>query len=208
MTNVRYLSINTFHVVSPNSLLRDNNIQAKLTVLLPSKNLLISFPLCSKIKILNQRLGESFMYMLYYGDELGDMKRQNPGNPHLETLDDLYWILRECWSKETAYPSCQADWMPNDPSYGQCAITAMLVHDLFGGTIHRIRVIGGGTHYFNCINGHYVDLTREQFDLYDIPVSYEPNEAMSRVYCGKNPDTKKRYSLLVNNIYQHLKSLD
>lgn len=28
--------------------------------------------------------------------------------------------------------------------YGQCAITAMLVYDMFGGTIHRIRKIMEG----------------------------------------------------------------
>lgn len=88
----------------------------------------------------------------------------------------------------------------DDPSYGQCAITAMLVYDLFGGTIHRIRVDGGSTHYFNRIDGHYIDLTFEQFDLYKIPVHYEPNEQMERKYCGKNADTAKRYKLLIDRI--------
>ena len=76
----------------------------------------------------------------YYGEELSGMKRKKPGNPKLETLEDLYRILRKAWCKETAYPSCQAEWVSSDPSYGQCAITAMLVHDMFGGSIHRIRV--------------------------------------------------------------------
>lgn len=115
-------------------------------------------------------------------------------------MDDLYNVLRKCWAKETAYPSCQKEWISTDPSYGQCAITAIIVHDLFGGTIHRIRVDGGGTHYFNMIDGQYVDLTREQFDLYNIPVSYEPNEEMDRQYCGKNADTNKRYDILIENI--------
>lgn len=83
----------------------------------------------------------------------------------------------------------------------------MLVHDMFGGTIHRIRV-SGGTHYFNRIDGHYIDLTREQFDLYSIPVDYEPNETMPRAYCGKNPDTKKRFNLLIRNISQYLNALE
>ena len=74
----------------------------------------------------------------------------------------------------------------------------MLVYDMFGGTIHRIRVSGGGTHYFNQINGHYIDLTKDQFDLYDLPVLYEPNEEMAREYCGKNSDTRKRYHLLLH----------
>lgn len=136
----------------------------------------------------------------YYGEELGLVKRKKLGNSQLETIDDLYNILRECWCKETAYPSCQAEWVPNDPSYGQCAITAMLVYDMFGGTIHRIRVSGGGTHYFNKINGQYLDLTVEQFDLYNIPVNYEPNEEMERKYCGKNKDTQKRFELLIKRI--------
>ncbi len=136
----------------------------------------------------------------YYGEEYGYIKRKKSGHPKLKTLDDLYHILRKAWSKETAYPSCQAEWVPSDPSYGQCAITAMLVHDIFGGSIHRIRVEGGGTHYFNKIDGSYIDLTIEQFDLYNIPVSYEPNEEMDRKYCGKNADTSHRYQLLVSQI--------
>ena len=76
----------------------------------------------------------------------------------------------------------------------------MIVHDYFGGTIHRIRVEGGGTHYFNRIDGRYVDLTREQFDLYNIPLNYEPNETMPVQYCGKNPDTRKQYNLLKSKV--------
>ena len=85
-----------------------------------------------------------------------------------------------------------------DPTYGQCAITATLVHDLFGGTIHKIRVDGGGTHYFNKINNHYIDLTSDQFELYNIPLKYEPNEEVPREYCGKNADTLKRFNLMVD----------
>ncbi len=140
------------------------------------------------------------MHRKFYGEECADLKRKKTGNPKLETLGDLYGILRMAWCKETAYPSCQAEWVSSDPSYGQCAITAMLVYDMFGGTIHRIRVDGGGTHYFNKIDGHYIDLTIEQFDLYNIPVSYEPNEEMPRQYCGKNADTAKRYKLLIKRI--------
>ncbi|MBO5014671.1 MAG: hypothetical protein J6C92_02555 [Bacteroidaceae bacterium] len=141
----------------------------------------------------------------YYGEEYGQIKRLKPGKSGLETLDDLFNILWECWAKETAYPSCQAEWVPNDPSYGQCAITAMLVYDMFGGSIHRIRVSGGGTHYFNKIEGHYIDLTVNQFDLYNIPVNYEPNEQMDRKYCGKNKDTQNRYDILIKRIAERVK---
>lgn len=142
----------------------------------------------------------------YYGQEYGDIEcKEIPQFPGITSLHKLYAVLRQAWSAETAYPSCQKDWVEDDPSYGQCAITSTLVYDMFGGTIHRIKVDGGGTHYFNKINGHYVDLTREQFDLYDLPVSYEPNEEMPRQYCGKNPDTLKRYQQLQRNIIKFLK---
>lgn len=119
----------------------------------------------------------------------------------VQTLADLFGILLESWCKETAYPSCQHDYVQeNDPTYGQCAITATIVYDLFGGTINRVRFSDGGTHYFNRIDGRDIDLTSDQFDLYDIEVNYEKNEEMSREYCNKNPDTLKRYQLLVTRM--------
>lgn len=136
----------------------------------------------------------------YVGDDFGDLQRLKPGNKAINTLEDLYKIVRECWCSETAYPSCQEDWMPEDPTYGQCAITAMLVHDMFGGSIHRIWVDDNWTHYFNKVGGQYIDLTSEQFDLYNMHVDYDTNEEMDYRYCGKNPDTKKRYDLLVKRV--------
>jgi hypothetical protein len=98
----------------------------------------------------------------YQGQEFKDMKCEEvPAFKGIDTLHKLYAVLRQSWKADTAYPSCQNEWVINDPSYGQCAITATLVCDMFGGTIHRIHVNGGGTHYFNKIDGHYIDLTRE-----------------------------------------------
>jgi hypothetical protein len=143
----------------------------------------------------------------YQGQEFKNMKCEEiPAFKGIDTLHKLYAVLRQSWKADTAYPSCQNEWVTRDPSYGQCAITATLVCDMFGGTIHRIRVNGGGTHYFNKINGHYIDLTREQFDLYDIPIEYEPNEEISREYCGKNPNTKARYKQLQRNIIRFLRN--
>ncbi|MCQ2582586.1 MAG: hypothetical protein MJ160_01650 [Treponema sp.] len=90
--------------------------------------------------------------MLFYGENHKDIKRMNAGNPHIQTIGDLYNALYESWSKETAYRSCQVDWNEGDRSYGQCAVTAMIVFDMFGGTIHRIRNNDGSTHYFNKID--------------------------------------------------------
>lgn len=64
--------------------------------------------------------------MKFYGEEYAELPRLKDGDSRVRTLGDLYEILRKCWSRETAYPSCQADWVPADPTYGQCAVTAML----------------------------------------------------------------------------------
>ena len=141
----------------------------------------------------------------FYVDECKDMEcKPVPQFQGIITLLDLFAVLEQCWSKETAYPSCQKEWVQNDPSYGQCAITATLVYDMFGGTIHKIKVDGGGTHYFNKLNGRYVDLTREQFDLYNIPVNYVPNQEIAREYCGKNKNTLERYRQLQRDIIKYL----
>ena len=142
----------------------------------------------------------------FYGDEQGKLEcKPVPQFPGITNLLELFAVLEQCWAKDTAYPACQAEWLSNDPSYGQCAITATLVHDMFGGTIHKIKVSGGGTHYFNKLNGRYVDLAREQFDLYDLPVEYEPNQEIPREYCGKNKDTLERYRQLQRNIVRYLR---
>lgn len=144
--------------------------------------------------------------ILYYGREYtSDIQREKEKECAIHSIDQLFGILLDVWCKDTAYPSCQADYdYENDPTYGQCAITAILAYDMFGGTIHKIRVDGGGTHYFNQINSHYIDLTRDQFDLYNIAVEYDCNEIVPRKYCGTNADTRKRYQLLVQLISEWL----
>lgn len=146
----------------------------------------------------------------YYGQEHTAGIQRKDGNVHfISSIDQLFGILLDVWCRDTAYPSCQKDYdRENDPTYGQCAITAMLVYDMFGGTIHKVRVDGGGTHYFNRIDNHYIDLTRDQFDLYDLPLEYEHNEVVPRAYCGKNMDTRKRYQLLVRSISERLSMSD
>ena len=149
----------------------------------------------------------------YFGFEDGEeIKRKHPDpSKAIQSLNDLFGLLLKAWSKETAYPSSQKDPnfnIDNDPTYGQCAITATLVYDLFGGSIHKVNVSGGGTHYFNRINGRYIDLTSDQFSLYGIPLSYEPNQKISREYCGKNPNTLKRYKLLVKSVADEIARME
>ncbi len=144
----------------------------------------------------------------YYGVEKGSSIYSNNKNEGI-TLDEFFELLLKSWVKESAYPSAQNDPqfnLANDPTYGQCAITAMFVNKLFGGEIRKIRVSGNGTHYFNVINGQIIDLTRDQFDLYNIPLNYSTGVNVPLEYCGKNPDTKARYDILKKNVQKYIKA--
>lgn len=145
----------------------------------------------------------------YYGEEFGD-EIKNISNEYLkiENLNSLFAILLNVWKKETAYLSEQNGPKynkENNPTYGQSAITVIIVHDLFGGSIHKIKLSDGGVHYFNKINGHYIDLTRDQFDLYNIDIKYEPNEEIAKEEYINYEDTLSRYNLLINYIENSIK---
>ena len=50
-----------------------------------------------------------------------------------ETLRALYRTLRRAWCRETCAPRLRGDWSEENPTLGQCSITAFLVQELFGG---------------------------------------------------------------------------
>ena len=88
------------------------------------------------------------------------------------TLTEIERALRASWAEDT----CSADdlerygWQPDNPSRGHCDITALIVHDLFGGEFVMASVhVGGdqrGFHNWNRLDcGIEIDLTREQFKL-------------------------------------------
>ena len=142
----------------------------------------------------------------YYGCELGETIVSTSCGTQI-TLSDFFEILLKSWGKESAYPSAQEDsvyCLANDPTYGQCAVTAMLVNKFFGGEIRKLWVSGGGTHYFNIINGKIIDLTREQFDLYSIPLDYSEAVNVPLQYCGKNPNTRARLDVLEKNVFKNI----
>ena len=48
----------------------------------------------------------------YQGQELAEKKCQEVAAfPGIDTLHKLYAVLRKTWTAETAYPSCQAEWV-------------------------------------------------------------------------------------------------
>lgn len=70
-------------------------------------------------------------------------------------------IFKQAWSAETCYPPAASSWSHDRPSFGQCAVTALVVQDLLGGIILHCQK---HHHYWNLLpSGREVDLTRSQF---------------------------------------------
>ena len=80
--------------------------------------------------------------------------------------------LEQSWSAETS-----ACFSPSAfPSYGQCAQTAVVIQEYFGGEILRTTGWHGrGNHFYNRINGNRIDFTADQFLMpnYSYELTYE-----------------------------------
>ena len=112
-------------------------------------------------------------------------------------IEDIEKLLRANYTKETSHSAFKNRWSKENPTCGQCAITSLIVQKYFGVTINRIKLSNGDTHYFNIVNGQIVDLTREQFDIENINISYDEYEIIDGQTLLKNEDTRQRYNLLL-----------
>ena len=116
-------------------------------------------------------------------------------------MEEIYKMLEKSWSLETCFPSGQNLWTKENPSFGQCAITALILNDLFGGKIMRC-MWGNNSHYYNFINDELVDFTKDQF-IGETP-DYKNGEERTREYLLSSEDTKKRYEILLKKVYENL----
>jgi hypothetical protein len=86
------------------------------------------------------------------------------------TLADIEAALRASWAADTCSPDDveRAGWHPDNPAWGHCDITALVLHDLLGGELMLGEVRRGaerhGYHWWNRLaSGVELDLTRSQF---------------------------------------------
>ena len=102
--------------------------------------------------------------------------------------------LRKAWCRETAHPSYQGDWTEDNPSYGQCCVTALVMQDLYGGDIYECKV-QGKRHYVNITQEGYLhDFTSSQFG--DMQLVYSDMKQRTRTSLLKSQSVKERYDLL------------
>ena len=120
-------------------------------------------------------------------------------------IEKLKELLIQSWNIETCSPGLKDEWDEKNPSLGQCAITALVVNDFFGGKIMRC-MSSSGSHYYNLIDNIIQDLTVEQFKG-EVP-KYDESQERTREYLLSNADTKKRYEKLLYNLKQSIRQLE
>ena len=77
--------------------------------------------------------------------------------------------LRKSWSLATS-----SKWTMQNPAAGQCNVTSLLIHELFGGDLLKTPLLQGD-HFYNRIGGVRHDFTESQFDQ-PIPYSDIPTD--------------------------------
>lgn len=121
------------------------------------------------------------------------------------SLLDVDRALRTSWAADTASPDDADDWHPDNPAWGHCDVTALVVHDLFGGEMVMAEVYVDGAqrgyHWWNRLaSGVEVDLTLEQFQrgetLRNVQLKQRPP--------GPLPRRWEEYLLLRERVGAHL----
>jgi hypothetical protein len=126
---------------------------------------------------------------------------RKPNRTREITERELSVALTRGWSRTTSYDP--ARWSENNSAWGQCAVSALIVQDLWGGEL-LLGKINGIEHYWNRLSENKeIDFTRSQFDHIE---SLEGPMYVDRDYVLSFPATRRRYRQLRRSVLSHLKA--
>lgn len=116
-------------------------------------------------------------------------------------IDTLKNILTLAWCAETA----QGKWSEDCPSLNQCAVTALVVQDYFGGDLLRCKMTNGDSHYWNRLpDNTEADLTEAQFQFIEAQPLKQDFIVRERAYVLSFASTLTRYELLKQRVVNFL----
>lgn len=122
----------------------------------------------------------------------------------LGSARDFYNFLLNVWCIDTCAPRMRDDWSSDNPTLGQCSITAFLVQDYYGGDVYGILRPGGNYHCYNVIDGHLFDLTSEQFGDEAKTLSYVDNPIQEREVHFAKEEKYQRYLYLKSKVEAYI----
>lgn len=138
---------------------------------------------------------------MFYGWETATIRDANGLTPR-----DYYERLKKVWSAETCAPRMQADWSPENPTLGQCSITAFLMQDIYGGKVLGVPLNDGNYHCFNAVGDCVFDLTSEQFQ--GVTLNYNDCPEQSRETHFAKEEKRQRYELLKQRLLSDNEQID
>lgn len=140
----------------------------------------------------------------FYGAKNAFVKPINSEYEKISSPGELYSILLELWCADTCAPRMRDRWSKDNPTLGQCSITAFLVQDIFGGKVYGIPREGGRNfHCYNVVGDCKFDLTSEQFG--DEKLDYENNPEQFREVHFQKEEKRLRYELLKKELTKFLR---
>ena len=130
----------------------------------------------------------------YYGNEFdGELPSKEPFTA-IRSPRQLYDLLGKLWCAQTCAPRLLEHWSEENPTLGQCSITAFLTQDIFGGEVYGIPLPGGVFHCYNVVGDVVFDLTSEQFR--GKPLNYQGNPLQLREVHFAREEKRLRYESL------------
>ena len=130
----------------------------------------------------------------FYGWENADVLAVNDDYKDINDPKQLYDALCKVWCRYTCAPRLREKWSVENPTLGQCSITAFLAQDIFGGKVYGVLRPGGNYHCYNVVGDVVFDLTSEQFG--DEKLSYINDcEQLREVHFAKT-EKLERYEYL------------
>lgn len=116
--------------------------------------------------------------------------------------------FEKAWTKETTYSDVKDKWTEAEKSYGQCAPTALVVNDLFGG---RMLYDKKNFHIWNELpDGTQQDFSRKQFKQPTVFTiyKYKSKDEILTDENGQRTKIDERYKLLKQRFQEELKNLE
>ena len=138
---------------------------------------------------------------MFYGWETATIWDANGLTPR-----DYYDRLKKVWSADTCAPRMRADWSPENPTLGQCSITAFLMQDIYGGKVLGVPLGDGHFHCFNAVGDCVFDLTSEQFQ--GITLNYTDCPEQHRETHFAKEEKRQRYELLKQRLLNDDEQID
>jgi hypothetical protein len=126
----------------------------------------------------------------------------------VHTLAQIEDAIRASWGADTA--DINDGWTPENPSRGQCDVTSLVVHDIFGGELLAAGVFRDGerveSHMWNRLPGGIeLDLTRDQFTDGEVIGESSVRERPSE-FAREHPRYHRyeAYLVLARRVQEHL----